>query len=275
MPDFKKSFWQRKKIFAKNAFLAILLVTAIGIICVLCLKLASAGMRYEWHWNRAWRSLGHFTSTGFTPGPILEGLGMTVFITLLGGSASIVGGGAICLLRLSPWPLCAWFAKIYVLLFRTVPLLIELFFIYFLIAPLLSLGPWGAAILSLGLFEAAYCAEIFRSAILSVPRTQWEAGIALGLGLRQCFWHIILPQAFKNAVPALTNQAIATLKDTSLVSAIAVADLTMKAQAIVSETFMVYEVWLIAGSIYLVLALIFSVIGAYIEKRQALPYSGV
>lgn len=275
MPVFKRSFGQLKKASVKKAFQAILLVTAIGIICILCLKLASEGMRYEWHWNRAWRSLGHFTSAGFTPGPLLEGVAMTAFITVIGGCTSIVGGGAICLFRLSPWPLCAWLAKIYVLLFRTVPLLIELFFIYFLIAPLLSLGPWGAAVLSLGLFEAAYCAEIFRSAILSVPRTQWEGGIALGLGLMQCFWHIILPQAFKNAVPALTNQAIATLKDTSLVSAIAVADLTMKAQAIVSETFMVYEIWLIAGSIYLVLALIFSFLGAYIEKRQAYSNSGV
>lgn len=232
-------------------------------------ELANLGMNYEWRWNRLWRHLGQWTSHGFVAGPLLKGIGMTMVIALAGFVFSALLGLAVCLVRLSAWPVWRLFAKIYISVLRNTPLLLQLFFIYFLVSPLLKTGPLATAIISLSLFEAAYVAEIFRSALLSVPKTQWEAGLSLGFGLAGCLFQVILPQACRNALPAFTNQAIAILKDTSLVSAIAVADLTMRAQALVAETFMAFEVWLLAGAIYLVLALAIALPGLLLEKRQA------
>lgn len=251
-------------IIRRSAILAI----CISAICYVWFKLFETGIRYEWHWNRAWRSLGRFTEHGFQPGPLLDGILITIIITFSGLIFSTILGVILSLMRLSVWPVCKKFAQIYILVLRNTPLLLELFFVYFLISPLLYLGPSGSAILALTAFESAYCAELFRAAILSVPRTQWEAGLSLGFNLRQCFFYVILPQAVRNGLPSFTNQAISLLKDTSLVSAIAVADITMRAQAIVAETFLAFEIWLIAGFIYLLLALCMALPELWLEKHQ-------
>lgn len=245
----------------------ILLIISAGIVYYCYLRLSEIGWSYEWHWNRAWRSLGHFTKNGFTAGPLLEGIGLSIAITLFGLLFSTLLGLVLCIFRLSNSVLLDYIAKIYINLFRNTPLLLQLFFVYFIISPLFHLGPFGSALLALSTFEAAYAAELFRGAFLTVSRAQWEAGLSLGLNLFQCLVLIILPQALRNALPAFTNQAIAVLKDSSLVSAIAVADITMRAQAIVAETFLAFEVWLIVAAIYLVLALCFSLPALYLEKK--------
>lgn len=251
---------------ALRFLLAILLMLAL---CWLWHKLSEMGWHYEWRWNRAWRSLGRWTAQGFEPGPLLEGVWLTMGIAALGLVFSSCIGLALCIARLSAWPLCRFLASLLINALRNLPLLLLLFFAYFLLSPLFSLGPFGAALLALSLFEGAYCAELFRAALVSVPRQQWEAALSLGLTLRQCLFMVIMPQALRNALPTFTNQAVALLKDTSLVSAIAVADLTMKAQAIVAETFLAFEVWLLAAALYLGLALCLSLPGLWLEKRLA------
>lgn len=245
----------------------ILLIICVGIIYYCYVRLSEIGWSYEWHWNRAWRSLGHFTKNGFSSGPLLEGIGLSIAITIFGLLLSTIWGLILCIFRLSNSVPLNLFAKIYINLFRNTPLLLQLFFVYFLISPLFHLGPFGSALLALSAFEAAYAAELFRGAFLTVSRAQWEAGLSLGLNLFQCLVLIILPQALRNGLPAFTNQSIAVLKDSSLVSAIAVADITMRAQAIVAETFLAFEVWLIVAAVYLILALCFSLPALYLEKR--------
>lgn len=230
-------------------------------------KLSQLGWSYEWHWNRAWRSLGRWTAHGFEPGPLLEGIWLTIAIAALGLVLSALIGLLLCMARLSPWPVCRFFSKTLISGLRNTPLLLQLFFVYFLLSPIFGFGPFGAALFALSFFEGVYMAELFRAAVLSVPGQQWEAGLSLGLSVRQSFLLIVLPQAFRNALPAFTNQAVALLKDTSLVSAIAVADLTMRAQAVVAETFLAFEVWLIAGLIYLLLALCLSLPALWLEKH--------
>lgn len=247
----------------------ILLGVCAALLVWLWHKLARLGLDYEWQWNRAWRQLGHWTKDGFKPGPLLDGLFLTIIICCIGMLCSIGVGLVLAIMRLSPWPFCKLFAKNFIRVWRGTPLLLQLFFVYFLISPLFSLSPLWSAILALGAFEGAYMAEIFRAAILSVPRQQWEAALSLGFGINQCLCHVILPQAIKNALPALASQTIALIKDTSLVSAIAVADLTLRAQAIVAETFLAFEVWLLAGLLYLLLALCVAVPGLWLEKRQS------
>lgn len=231
-------------------------------------RLASMGMSYEWQWNRVWRHFGQWTSQGFRAGPLLKGIGLTAAIAALGLFLSLAAGLGAAILRLSPWPFCAFLARLYIRLWRGTPLLLQLFFVYFLIAPIFGWGPLATAVIALGAFEGAYMAEIFRAALLSVPRGQWEAGLSLGFSLRQCLAGVIMPQALRNALPALTNQIIAIIKDTSLVSAIAVADLTLRAQALVAETFLAFEVWLLVGAIYLLLAMCAAAPAIWLEKRQ-------
>lgn len=248
-----------------------LILPAIACVAIILVYfyLARLGFDYEWHWNRAWRHFGSWAGGSFKPGPLFEGLVMTIAIAASGIFFSSVLGLVICVMRLGPWPLCQWLAKCHIALIRNTPFLLQLFFVYFLLSPILHFGPLTMAILALSIFESAYTAELFRAAFLSVSRTQWEAALSLGFSPGKSLFHVILPQAFRNALPAITNQAITIIKDTSLVSAIAVADLTLRAQAIVAETFLAFEIWLLAGMIYLLLAFCVSIPGLILERRQA------
>ena len=244
------------------------LLLALAALAFVYLELASEGMSYEWQWNRVWRHFGRWTAHGFVAGPLCEGLLMTLGIAAAGFCLSTLLGLAAAVCRLSPWPFCRLAAGAYIELLRNTPLLLQLFFVYFLLSPLFSLGPFGSAVLALGAFEGAYMAELFRAGLLSVPRGQWEAALSLGFSLSEALRLVILPQAARNMLPPLTSQIVTLIKDTSLVSAIAVADLTMRAQAIIAETFLAFEVWLLVAAIYLALTLLASVPAWLLERRN-------
>lgn len=241
----------------------------IALFSLVYFRLAALGMDYEWQWNRTWRQLIEWTDSGIRAGPLLDGLLMTLVIVLLGMIFSVVLGLMTAFMRLGPSSAISTFAKIYIHIFRNTPLLLQLFFVYFLIAPVFNLDPFWSAILALAAFEGAYMAEIFRSGLLSVNRAQWEGALSLGFNLQQALALVILPQAFRNTLPALTNQCVSVLKDSSLVGAIALADLTMRAQAIVAETFLAFEIWLLVGALYLVLAFCISLPALWIENKGA------
>lgn len=233
-------------------------IISITLVVWLYFYLSRAGFNYEWQWNRVWRHFGQWTASGFRAGPLLKGLLLTLGIASIGLGFSVILGLGLALMRFSASPFYRLLASIHIGLFRNTPLLLQLFFIYFLVAPLFDLGPFWSAVISLAAFEGAYLAEIFRAGILAVPRQQWEAALSLGFNLSSTFFMVILPQAVRNVMPALTNQAVSLVKDTSLVSAIAVADLTLQAQAIIAETFLAFEVWLLVAAIYLLISLCIS-----------------
>lgn len=222
---------------------------------------------YGWQWHRVWRYLGSWKGDSFVAGPLLDGLWMTLCLSFLALALALLVGFGGCLLRLSPWSSARWIALMYVGCFRNTPLLLQLFFVYFLIAPMLGLSPFGAAVLSLGFFEGAYMVELFRAGLLAVPKAQWEAGISLGLGAWRTLRLIVLPQAVRHVLPPLANQLVSLVKDTSLVSAIAVADLTMQAQVVIADTFLAFEVWLIVAALYLLLTLCVSLPALWLERR--------
>ena len=247
---------------------------ATGIVfALLGLWLAQAvlsgaqGVGYDWQWYRVWRYLGRWTDGAFVPGPLLDGLGMTNRIALSGLVLAVGAGLGAALLRLSPWTLGRGLAHAYIGCLRNTPLLLQLFFVYFLIAPMIGVGPFGAAVLALGLFEGAYMAELFRAGLQSVPRAQWEAGISLGLGAWGTLRLVVLPQAVRRILPPLTSQLVSLIKDTSLVSAIAVTDLTMQAQVVIADTFLAFEIWLIVAALYLLLTLCVAVPARWLERR--------
>lgn len=173
------------------------------------------------------------------------------------------------LLRLSLSPVGRGLAFGYLELVRNTPLLIQIFLIYFVFAPILDIERFAAAVLALSLFEGAYASEIIRAGILAIPRGQWEAGASLGMTRGQNYRHIVLPQALRQMAPPLTSQGISLIKDSALVSTIAIYDLTMQGQQIVAETFLTFEIWFTVAALYLALTLSLSALVKLLEWRLA------
>ncbi|MEY9875636.1 polar amino acid transport system permease protein [Streptacidiphilus sp. MAP12-33] len=224
----------------------------------------------------------------FTYNTVLAGLGRTMGLTVLAMVIGIVGGILLAVMRLSKNPVLSGASWIYIWVFRGTPVLVQLFFWNFLgaLIPQVGIGiPFGptfaswnyndlvglftAAVLALGLNEAAYFAEIVRAGILSVDEGQAEAASSLGLTHAQTLWRVVLPQAMRVIIPPAGNETISMLKTTSLVSAIALEDLTRAGQDIASRTF--YEIPALVGISlwYLLLTSILSVGQYYVERYYA------
>jgi polar amino acid transport system permease protein len=135
------------------------------------------------------------------------------------------------------------------------------------VAPVLNIERFAAAILALSLFEGAYASEIYRAGIVSINKGQWEAAHSLGLSTFHTYKNIILPQAIRRILPPLTSQAVSLIKDSSLVSVLAVYEMTMQANAIVAETFLVFEVYFTIAAVYLLITVSLSQIVSVMEKR--------
>jgi polar amino acid transport system permease protein len=221
---------------------------------------------YNWHWSRVPRYLLVDTATGWQAGPLLQGLWLTLEITAISLLLSMVIGLLTALMRLSSSPMARGIARVYLELIRNTPLLIQIFIIYFVFAPILDLGRFSSAVLALSLFEGAYASEIIRAGILAIPRGQWEASASLGLTNAQSYRQIILPQALRQMIPPLTSQGISLIKDSALVSTIAIYDLTMQGQQIIAETFLTFEIWFTVAAIYLVVTITLSFLVSYLER---------
>lgn len=217
---------------------------------------------------------------------VLEGLGTTLMLTALAMVIGIAGGIVLAVLRMSANPILTNLSWLYIWVFRGTPLLVQLLFWYFLSAviPKVGLGiPWGptfvefdtnrlitqltAAVLGLGLHEAAYMAEIVRAGIASVDDGQTEAAHALGMTRRQTLRRIVLPQALRMIIPPTGNQAISMLKTTSLVFAIAVPELLTSIQGIYSRNFQQIPLLTVACIWYLVATSVLNVGQYYLERR--------
>jgi len=225
---------------------------------------------YNWQWYQVPPFIYSWTSEGFSPGPLLFGLGITLKISAVSLVFAFLIGLVTAFLRLSRSPVARFIARGYLETIRNTPLLIQIFFIYFVLGPALGLERFPSAILALSLFEGAYASEIFRSGILSVDEGQLEAAKSLGLSKYHAYRFIILPQAIRTILPPLTSQAISLIKDSALVSTIAIYDLTMQAQALISETFLTFEIWFTVAILYLVITISLSLFVAFLERRLKL-----
>ncbi|WP_262698067.1 MULTISPECIES: amino acid ABC transporter permease [Streptomyces] len=229
-----------------------------------------------------WGTVGEFL---FSP-VIMEGLRTTLLLTFLAMALGIVGGVVLAVLRMSANPMLSRLSWCYIWLFRGTPLLVQLLFWYFLsaVVPTIGLGiPWGptfvradtndlitqltAAVLGLGLHEAAYMAEIVRAGITSVDDGQNEAAQALGMSRGQTLRRIVLPQALRIIIPPTGNQVISMLKTTSLVFAIAVPELLTSIQGIYSRNFQQVPLLVVACFWYLVATSVLGVGQYYLERR--------
>ena len=226
---------------------------------------------YHWQWYRLPRYLWIVEEGRWYPGPLLQGLGVTFRIVAVSMVLALLFGLLAALLRLSSSRVGNLLARIYLESIRNTPLLIQLFVLYFVVAPVLDLSRFTSAVLALSLFEGAYASEIIRAGVVSVAPGQWEASYSLGLSLRDTYRDVVLPQALRRIVPPLTSQAISLVKDSALVSTIAIYDLTMQGQVVVAETFLTFETWLTVAAIYLVVTVTLSLVVKLLEERFAVP----
>ncbi len=227
----------------------------------------SEQLGYNWHWNQVTQYLVTLENGTLHPGPLLAGLYITLQITVVSLFLTGIIGLVVALLRLSRSTVGQLSARIFLEIIRNTPLLVQIFFLYFVMAPILDIGRFATAVLALSLFEGAYASEIFRAGITSISRGQWEAAYSLGLTGYDTYRKVILPQAVRRVLPPLTSQAISLVKDSALVSTIAVYDLTMQGRTIIAETFLTFEIWFTVAAVYLVVTLTLSVIVGVLEKR--------
>ena len=199
---------------------------------------------------------------------LLKGLWVTVILTLAGTAISLSLGQVLAFLRLSPVSALRWIAGAYIDFVRGTPLLIQLFALYFGAPQLgLDISPMTAGILGLGLNGAAYMAEILRSGIVSVDPGQWEAAKALGMSPLMTLRRVVLPQAYRIAIPPLTGSFVALLKDTSLVSTITVVELTRQAQTLIGASYRAVELYTAAAVLYFALTYPLLKLADFLERR--------
>lgn len=235
----------------------------------LALMQGAENLGYNWQWQRVPRYLIEVTADGWQFGPLLQGLWLTLEITAISLVFSLIIGLVSALMRLSASPMARGISRVYLELIRNTPLLIQIFILYFVFAPILDIGRFTSAILALSLFEGAYASEVIRAGILALPSGQWEASASLGMTRGQSYRYIILPQALRQMIPPLTSQGISLVKDSALVSTIAIYDLTMRGQQIIAETFLSFEVWFAVAAIYLLVTTVLSILVKYLEQHLA------
>ena len=199
---------------------------------------------------------------------LLKGAGITIFISVTSMALAITFGLFITIIRLYSRPLFSALATAYIELYRGTPLLIQLYILYYGLPNLgISLNPVTAAFLGLGMNYAAYEAEIYRAGINSVPRGQTEAAVSLGMTRSMALRRIVLPQALRISLPGITNDFIALFKDSSLVSIIAMVELTKTYNILAATTLRFFDLGLIVAILYFAMSYPLSLLARRLEGR--------
>ena len=200
---------------------------------------------------------------------LLAGLQMTIKVSVLSIFFGTLMGVAGALAKTSRFRMLRVLAFTYVEWIRNTPLLIQILFIYFGLGVFFSLSPMVASVFALSFFSGAYITEIIRAGIQSIHKGQREAAFSLGMTEGQSMFLVVLPQAVRRILPPLAGQFITLIKDSSLISVIAVSDLTYVAKNIVTNTFRAFEVWLAIAAFYFVLSFALSWSVRSLEFRLA------
>ncbi len=206
---------------------------------------------------------------------LLTGLKATLIVAVASMFFAFILGIILALIGLSHSKILRAIYHSYVTFVRGVPVLIFALFLYFGVGGLLSVqfNPLVAGIITLSINASAFLAEIIRGGILAVDRGQSEAAFSLGLNYFSTMRYIVLPQAIRIMIPPIINQFISTLKDTSILSVIAVREITMNSQIIIARNFKPFEVYSYVAIIYFIIILIITLMSRYIEKKLSIKKS--
>ena len=210
-------------------------------------------------------------------GVFIQGAKTTIIISLVSLVIGFVLGLLICLMKMSKIKILKWPASAYVQILRGTPLFVQIFLIYFGLPQLgiqfPDIGPFSSDFVSgafaLSINSSAYIAEIFRSGIQAVDKGQMEASRSLGLGYVDAMRYVIVPQAVKNVLPALANEFITLVKESSIISVIGVQELMFKAGIVRTALYRPFEPYIMAAIMYLVMTTVLSLLVGLLEKKLA------
>lgn len=213
---------------------------------------------------------------------LFEGAKLTIGIAILAILAGLVIGFVSCLMGLSKNRILKGISAVYVWIIRGTPMIVQAFFVFFAVPQLLNmipgarvtLTPFLAGFITLSLNAGAYLSEVFRGGIQAVPVGQTEAARSLGLSSFKTMMKVVLPQAFKISLPSMVNQFIITVKDTSILSVIGLAEIVNHAKQFVGSTWRFFETYILVAVFYLVIVSALMVLSNYIEKRMSYERKG-
>ncbi len=257
---------------------SLITLVVLGVIAAsLYYFFSTRGVTYIWHWEKIPEMLfyhGSKSPEDPTPrlhmGILMIGFMLTLKISIFSIFFAIIIGTIVGIARLSDEPVTRALSISYVELIRNTPLLVQIYIIYFFVGSLLRLSAFTAGTAALSIFAGAYVGEIVRAGIQSIHRGQMEAARSLGMSYAKAMRYVILPQAFKRIIPPLAGQFISLIKDSSLVSVIALADLMFQGQQAVARTYYAFEIYFTVAFLYLVMTASLSMATQYIERRLAI-----
>ena len=283
----------------------LILLSGIGLLAVWLIYQANAQTQYKWNWQVIPQYLLRFDepSQRWVPGLILQGVFVTLRLSVWATVLALIIGTGMGLARISCGPLRRMMGASYVEIIRNIPVLVWIFIFYYfigdrllpgvgidrilresqgftatlcslLIAEPSRLSVFVSGTVALGVYEGAYITEIIRAGIQSIDKGQWEASSGLGFTRRQQLRFIIFPQALRRVMPPLAGQFISTIKDSAIVSVISIQELTFQGQELMAATFLTFEVWLTILAIYFLLCLFCSLFVERFElflKKNAHP----
>jgi polar amino acid transport system permease protein len=254
--------WRRSKTFE----IAQLLILGGGLVWLI-LRGADS-MNYNWQWHRTPQYIYKVVDGELIWGPLIDGLMVTLEISVYSIVIGLLIGLITAFLRLSGSFSGKLLATVYLEAIRNTPLLIQLFLFYFVLGPILDLDRFWIAVLCIAFFEGSFASEVIRAGVLSVARGQWEASDSIALTRAQAYRYIILPQAIPIMLPPLVGIIVNLIKHSAIVSVIAVFDLTTSGLDIISETFMAFEIWIVVAAMYLAITITLSVLIGLMESRM-------
>ena len=278
---------------------ALLLLALAAALAWLCWRV-TARLEYPWNWSAMPRFLFRRDETGWHMGYLTGGLLCTLKLSLWAAALTLPAGFLLALARLGHRLYPRLLARTFIELMRNLPPLVIIFLVYYfladqiaalpaafgighfdaesrpvlarisaaLFAPPAQFAAFLSAAATLALFESAYTAEILRAGIESVDRGQWEAAFALGLTSGQTLRRVILPQALRRVLPPLAGQLVSLIKDSAIVSVIAIGELTWQGSQLMASTYLSFEVWLTVAALYLLLTLPCSCLADYLHRRM-------
>ena len=203
---------------------------------------------------------------------LLQGLSLTLELAAVSLAIAMVIGIVAALMGMSKVPLFRAINRIFVLIIRGTPLLVQAYFIYFGVTGVLGIrmSAFTAGVIALSLNAGGYMSEIFRGGIQAVDPGQREAARSLGLSASQTTWRIIIPQAIRICIPSVVNQWYITIKDTSIICVIGLAELTRAGQTIIARNYRAFEMWIMVGALYLLVIYLLTVLSRIVERKVSL-----
>lgn len=216
--------------------------------------------------------MGFFELFGQSLNLFMQGMRITLELAAVSLAAAMVIGIVASLMGMSRNPVLQTINSAFVAIIRGTPLLVQAYFIYFGVTGVLNvrMSAFTAGVIALSLNAGGYMSEIFRGGIQAVDPGQREAARSLGLSSSQTTWRIIIPQAIRICIPSVVNQWCITIKDTSIISVLGLAELTKMGQQVIARTFRSFEIWIMVGILYFIVIYLLTVLARFVERKVSL-----